>query len=245
MKHTYYINLFYLLSKYKVRSNNFVAQSFKHEQLANLLISFKKDINKLMSYMNKLLYVKLFNMKVLLLRKLILTRHVNICVLNNNIKSNGVFIDLNSICKDYLFFFSLFDLNSTFYFSTFYLTYFNYSNLYDICAIYNTKLMYIYILNVLSFYFFFFYISFFSCNLLFFFSLSINFASLPNKLVKFTVLKSPHTDKKSREQFELKTYKKVLSYPYFFFDFYNYLFYHKHISFGCNITHKLSYYKHG
>ena len=33
---------------------------------------------------------------------------------------------------------------------------------------------------------------------------------LPTKLEKFTVLRSPHIDKKSREQFEIRTHKRVL-----------------------------------
>jgi small subunit ribosomal protein S10 len=33
---------------------------------------------------------------------------------------------------------------------------------------------------------------------------------LPNKIERFTVLRSPHIDKKSREQFELKTHKRLL-----------------------------------
>ncbi len=33
---------------------------------------------------------------------------------------------------------------------------------------------------------------------------------LPNKKKVFTVLRSPHVDKKSREQFELTTHKRVL-----------------------------------
>ena len=33
---------------------------------------------------------------------------------------------------------------------------------------------------------------------------------LPNKKRVFTVLRSPHVDKKSREQFELTTHKRVL-----------------------------------
>jgi small subunit ribosomal protein S10 len=32
---------------------------------------------------------------------------------------------------------------------------------------------------------------------------------LPSKMKRFTVLRSPHIDKKSREQFEIKTYKKL------------------------------------
>ncbi len=35
-------------------------------------------------------------------------------------------------------------------------------------------------------------------------------ASLPTKITKYTVNKSPHIDKKSRDQFEIKTYTKLL-----------------------------------
>ncbi len=33
---------------------------------------------------------------------------------------------------------------------------------------------------------------------------------LPTKIEKYTVLKSPHVDKKSREQFEMRTHKRLL-----------------------------------
>ena len=33
---------------------------------------------------------------------------------------------------------------------------------------------------------------------------------LPTDIEKFTVLRSPHVDKKSREQFELRTHKRLL-----------------------------------
>ncbi len=33
---------------------------------------------------------------------------------------------------------------------------------------------------------------------------------LPTKINKFTILKSPHVDKKSREQFEIRTHKRLL-----------------------------------
>ncbi|MGP1916282.1 MAG: 30S ribosomal protein S10 [Candidatus Hodgkinia cicadicola] len=35
-------------------------------------------------------------------------------------------------------------------------------------------------------------------------------ASLPTKTTKYTVNKSPHIDKKSRDQFEIRTYTKLL-----------------------------------
>ncbi len=33
---------------------------------------------------------------------------------------------------------------------------------------------------------------------------------LPTQINKFTVLRSPHVDKKSREQFEIRTHKRVM-----------------------------------
>ena len=33
---------------------------------------------------------------------------------------------------------------------------------------------------------------------------------LPNRIERFTVLRSPHMDKKSREQFELQTHKRLV-----------------------------------
>ena len=33
---------------------------------------------------------------------------------------------------------------------------------------------------------------------------------LPTRLVKYTVLRSPHVNKKSREQFEIRTHKRLL-----------------------------------
>ena len=33
---------------------------------------------------------------------------------------------------------------------------------------------------------------------------------LPTRIEKFTVLRSPHIDKKSRDQFEIRTHKRVL-----------------------------------
>ena len=33
---------------------------------------------------------------------------------------------------------------------------------------------------------------------------------LPTRIEKFTVNRSPHVDKKSREQFEVRTYKRLL-----------------------------------
>lgn len=36
---------------------------------------------------------------------------------------------------------------------------------------------------------------------------------LPTTIEKFTVLRSPHIDKKSREQFEMRTHKRLIDIP--------------------------------
>jgi small subunit ribosomal protein S10 len=41
--------------------------------------------------------------------------------------------------------------------------------------------------------------------------LSISTSSLPIKIKKWTVLRSPHIDKKSREQFEMREFQKVFT----------------------------------
>ena len=48
--------------------------------------------------------------------------------------------------------------------------------------------------------------------------LNSGIASVPTKIQRFTVLRGPHVDKKSREQFEIKTYGKVLKTEFNFND---------------------------
>ena len=43
------------------------------------------------------------------------------------------------------------------------------------------------------------------------FMTSFNQVSLPSRIERFTVLKSPHVDKKAREQFERITHKRMLN----------------------------------
>ena len=37
---------------------------------------------------------------------------------------------------------------------------------------------------------------------------------LPRKIIKYTVLRGPHVDKKSREQFEMRTHKRLIDIHY-------------------------------
>lgn len=60
------------------------------------------------------------------------------------------------------------------------------------------------IFSFLKVYFYNFFLTFFLCN-----STSTNLVSLPKINKVFTVLRSPHTDKKSREQFNLVMFSKL------------------------------------
>lgn len=63
-------------------------------------------------------------------------------------------------------------------------------------------------------------------------------ASLPTRIQKYTVLRSPHTDKKSREQFERRTHKKVYSFPSLFAEYYVYLCDKHYAYLSCTLVHE-------
>lgn len=62
--------------------------------------------------------------------------------------------------------------------------------------------------------------------------------SLPTKIRKYTVLRSPHTDKKSREQFERRTHKKVYVFPSMLSDYYLFLCTKHYVFFGCTLVYE-------
>jgi hypothetical protein len=78
----------------------------------------------------------------------------------------------------------------------------------------------------------------------FFSRLSTGVASLPTNIKKFTVLRSPHSDKKSREQFEVRTHKRVFRFPSCFASFYNYTSFQHSSLFLCTYSHTYYIRKH-
>jgi Ribosomal protein S10p/S20e len=68
--------------------------------------------------------------------------------------------------------------------------------------------------------------------------------SLPTQRSRYTVLRSPHIDKKSREQFELKRYVRLFQYPSVFYEYYNYLLLYHYDSFLCSNLHCVLFFKH-
>ena len=71
----------------------------------------------------------------------------------------------------------------------------------------------------------------------FFFLKRFGIASLPTSISKFTVLRSPHVDKKSREQFELRVHKRVLRFPYIYSTFFTYMCFLSYHFFLCHYVH--------
>jgi len=64
-------------------------------------------------------------------------------------------------------------------------------------------------------------------------------ASLPTDIKRYTVLRSPHSDKKSREQFELRTHKRVFSLLDCLSPYYIYLFVVQNSFFLCTNVHTI------
>jgi hypothetical protein len=62
--------------------------------------------------------------------------------------------------------------------------------------------------------------------------------SLPVKRSIFTVLRSPHTDKKSREQFDRRTHRKLYMFPTMLSEFYSFLCEKHYIFLLCTIVHE-------
>ncbi|MGX7576415.1 30S ribosomal protein S10 [Candidatus Vidania fulgoroideorum] len=73
--------------------------------------------------------------------------------------------------------------------------------------------------------------------------------SLPLKIKKFDILRSPHKDKDSRDQFEIRTYKKIIYIYYCNNNIFNKIMSLsipsciKVIFFLCNVSYKKKYFK--
>jgi small subunit ribosomal protein S10 len=113
------------------------------------------------------------------------------------------------------FYINLNNKNNKFYFYSF-------PNSYSNCYLLNLKnnldLKNKLNLNLIYFLFYFYFIYFMSyLNIKLFNSKKLfNISKLPNKISKITILRSPHIDKKSREQFEIITHKSYIKSLNFF-----------------------------
>jgi hypothetical protein len=72
---------------------------------------------------------------------------------------------------------------------------------------------------------------------------SIGAASMPTHISKFTVLRAPQIDKRAREQFEIRTYKRAYSYMHELAPFYRYLYLSRRNASTCSMAFSLHSFK--
>lgn len=192
--------------------------SFKKKNIVSMSYQLVLDTQRLQSFLKKLFYLRVLSNKLLLL---------SYCVRfsNNNIRT--ISEPLFSFVQQLSF---LMVLYSTFrirrvadhtlymyhasFLQSFLLPVFRY-------ILYSSYYRYLF-----SYVFYFITSSFFRkiCN---------GVATLPTRIKRYTVLRSPHSDKKSREQFELRTHKRVFKFSYCFSSYYNYTCFMQNSIFLC------------
>ena len=124
----------------------------------------------------------------------------------------------------YLLFYKLINFNNIIIKNIYYNNYiFNNLNLYSFKNYINLNLYNLNSINILYYYNYFFYLykTFIFINYIWLYSIkflnfyNLNISSLPTKKKIFTVLRSPHKDKKAREKFKINKIKKIISFPSF------------------------------
>lgn len=201
--------------------DNISIHSFKKNNIRSLSSQLVEDIGNLHFFIRKVLHLRAVSHKALLL-----SLSLDFVSIRRSI-SVSLFLFLNQLSKLHFFFFSF---NNSF------------CNLYrlylcNICFFNSYLLPLLCYLRYLSYYRYLVAYSLYFITSSFFSRLSTGVASLPTKIKKFTVLRSPHSDKKSREQFELRTHKRVFRFPSCFASYYDYTsFQHSGISL-CTYAH--------
>jgi hypothetical protein len=66
---------------------------------------------------------------------------------------------------------------------------------------------------------------------------NIGISAPPTSVHRFTVLRSPHIDKKSREQFESRVYKRIFSFNNVYSSFFHYMCHISYTYFLCTFSH--------
>ena len=201
--------------------DNISIHSFKKNNLRSLSSQLVEDIGNLHFLIRKVLYLRVISHKALILSLSLDFFIIRRCI------SVSLFSFLNKLSNLHFFFFSFYN---------------EFSNLYrlylcNICLFNSHQLPVLCYLRYISYYRYLMTYSFYFITSSFFSILSTGVASLPTRIKKFTVLRSPHSDKKSREQFELRTHKRVFQFPSCFASYYNYTsFQHSGISL-CTYSH--------
>jgi len=216
--------------------NNFL----KYRSLIKLRSFNTNSLNKyIWNIRNNIKYIFYFLLKKTILTKLFLKYKIVLYLLKikktlfNHLKTQRIdYLLLNNIFNLFSFFFNVIYNNCYLYtflrksIYTFSLKTIAYYNYYKYVFIFSTSNLVInslnYLFTIYKTYILFIYIWLYSLKFLNFYV--INYASIPNKKSIYTVLRSPHKDKKSREKFKINKIKKNISYPSFFNTHSNLLF---------------------
>lgn len=195
--------------------------SFKKKNIVSMSSQLVLDTQRLQFFLKRLFYLRLLSNKLLLLSH---------CVKCSNNQIRTLSEPLCSFLQQLSF---LLVLYSTFRFRraahyTLYIYHASFFHLFLLPFISYT-LYFSYYRYLLSYIFYFITSSFFRriCN---------GVATLPTRIKRYTVLRSPHSDKKSREQFELRTHKRVFKFPSCFSSYYNYTCFMQNSIFLCTYT---------
>jgi hypothetical protein len=200
--------------------------SFRKKNIVSLSSKMVLDIHKLQRYIIRLIYLRVLSYKCLLLS------HCAAFSANTTISA---------------------PLQSFIHYVYSFILYFNIYNARRALSFYvfvkHATVIYIYLLPVTyyimyaSYYMFLIYYLFYFITATLFNKLRNGVATLPTRIKRYTVLRSPHADKKSREQFELRIHKRVFSFNSFFSSYNNYTCFMHNSAFLCAYAHTYILYK--
>lgn len=194
--------------------------SFKKKNIVSMSYQLVLDTQRLQSFLKRLFYLRVLSNKLLLL---------SYCVKCSSNSIRTISEPLCSFLKQLSF---LIVLYSTFTLSI-------RRAVQHTLYIYNASFLNSFLLPVFSYLLYMSYYRYLLSYIFYFLTSSLfrrkcnGVATLPTRIKRYTVLRSPHSDKKSREQFELRTHKRVFKFPSCFSSYYNYTCFMQNSMFLC------------
>lgn len=185
--------------------------SYDKKKLALVVNQLVSDTTKLRNFIHKIIHLRSLVYKSTLLLRLVTYRKS----FNSNSFHSKLFYFLSRLCSfyDVVGFYALERLHSAYV---------------DVRAVaYSLVGMYLKYLYTYSLYIRIY------CSLN---RYSIGAASLPTHISKFTVLRAPQIDKRAREQFEIRTYKRAYSYLNELAPFYRYMYLSRRNASTCSMA---------
>lgn len=208
--------IFMMSNKLFYKSNDrLLFSSYKKSNLHSLAGNCIRDVTELQNYIQKIIKLRLYTL-----------RYVFAYMLSEpNITSLQIY-DAVETCTHVVFQFVVINYNVV-SFHKFYRIHIS-----EICN--NSVFLY----NMYGLLFCYYVIDIELCKFVSFYKNGLG--SLPIKRTKFTVLRSPHTDKKSREQFERCTHRKLYVFPTMLSEFYSFLCEKNYVFSLCTVIHETS-----